>query len=669
MVVKTQTKKVTNKFRKIVRFIEYYGLQTNQQILALFRMFAHNQEDTKLYRLLMQAIYESPTAKAKRLKNIPFHTPMPQTETQDSIRIGTDEHQRPYHITLNEIIKVVLIAGKIGMGKTYIILNALIEFSKKKIRWHAIDHKRDVRGISTELQKHSPLAFLRFSTSNSNIKYNPLQEVSGLTTNEIDLTFSNLLAESCFLLQGSSFIILQHIAKIRKEKSNPTIQDLIKSIESSKYKSFRENEWRASSLRALISFQTCFSTIIGVEKGIDIVDLFNNCNTVSEVDNAGIFRNFWATYPTALTNKARINQNIRGQKAPLDITVMDEANFGFSKKALEHSTGGMPTLVSILETGREFNLGWLIATNRPADMVDSLKVNASTRVLLFLGDWRNIQDMAGSMGITQAQANHTLTFTPGQAVTKKEGLHAHQITLDNLRTTKEIITDQEIDRISQAIISKYPVVLHTQDAKEKSTLSPLERKMLLQIKNNKIPKSDHAKELRFGKSKADTLFRNLSDLLLEITLPTGKKGRQPTYLILTKKAHEELGIEYESSRGGKEIHDWLTQYYKEQLERERFETKTSLKIGDSKESDLAIIHPSGKKTGIEISDSTTEQWEIDGVTRSLKEFDSFIIITVSPTKAKRLHQKILECPKEVQKKIITTPLVNNLIPLIQEITT
>ncbi|RLI97078.1 MAG: hypothetical protein DRO96_01565 [Candidatus Aenigmatarchaeota archaeon] len=673
--MKTIRKRITNKFRLATRLIEYHGLQRDPIVLPLFQSFAYNQENEQVFKMLMTTINNHPTVQAKRKRNIPFHTPTPEEETPESIRIGEDELKRPYYIKVSELIKVLFIAGKIGLGKTTIILNILYALclknipGMKKIRWIAVDMKRDTRGIHKELSKHDPIVFLRYSLNKTNFKYNPLQKIPALSAAEQDTIFSNVLAEVGWIRQGSQHILLQHLSTLRKEKENPTIKNLITSIEKKKYKTWKENEWKASCLRALTSLLTSFPDMLSCERGINIIDLLSQTNTVFELDNAGDFRGFWATLPIAYFIKHRINSNIRGSEAPPFIITIDEGNFIFSNDIKENSIGGIPVINGLLELGREFKIGWIIASNTPSNLSTTIKANSSSKLLLYVGDWRNVKDMADSMGLSQRQAKHTLTFKPSNAIAKREGLEAHQITLDDIRTKKEIVFDKEIDAISQPILDKYPVVLQTNEnnAEEKSTLNPLERELLMHIKENLIPKSEHANKLGWGRSKTNTLFNNLSDLFLKVTLPTGKKGNQPKYLILKKQAYQELEIPYDNgTRGGGEVHDWLVTYYKKQLTKSGFETTTSLKINDSKEIDLAILQPE-HKIAVEITDTTTVHGEIEGATSSLKEFSHIIIIAVNKSKALRLQEELLQQPLCVQKKVRATHLVNNLIPLIEEV--
>jgi hypothetical protein len=287
--------------------IEFYGLQTDPLILSLFRNLMLNPADKKTVYQLSQRIKQHPEAIAKQLSGTPFYTPLAQEEKDGDIEIGTDEKNRPTYINISELKRHVIIAGSTGAGKTTLIRKIMLYLSQKGIKFLSLDFKRDTR----QLLPYIPNLLILTVCEKPNFKINPLEIWPNTLPLHQDSCLVSCLCEACFLMEGSSSLILDQLTQLRNQHSEITLHDLYKSIKNAKLKTPRALGWRDSALRALQSIIIMFHEMLDCNKGIPLWEIIEKYNVVIELDRAGDFKSFWGSLILTYYLNYKISSDIR----------------------------------------------------------------------------------------------------------------------------------------------------------------------------------------------------------------------------------------------------------------------------------------------------------------------------------------------------------------------
>lgn len=666
-------KNTVTRYREL---IEFYGRQEDVVAKNLLRALSIIPDDEEIMLLLEEYVQNHPATKRKQVTGNPFPTPPPpkKQEESDGILLGTDENENPFFLAAKNLVKILLIMGGIGFGKTTAVINILFQLTKKGILWMAMDYKRDYRRIA----KETNAVVLRFSQT-PNFKWNPLQQIPGTQTLEQDTSFANTLAETCFLREGSTSVIVEKIQKLRTQKKEcPTIKDLHDEISALPNKYGREGEWKASSLRALRSLLLSFGEMIGCEQGIDIIDVIRNHNVILELDNAGDFKSFFSTLVANYYLTWKKNNNIRGKEIPIHVNVCDEGVFLFGKNLQKSSPTESLSIISHIQTGREFGEAWIATTNEPSNMIDTIKNNAATKILLRMGDWKNVLDANNSMANTKEQADQTISLRPGEAIAQKEGLKSHKITLTNVPLPEPYPSDEEIEKMSEPIINRYTVITITQapqkeelqKKEEKPQLLPEEKAFLKDIAQNvTATKTQHYKNAGLSPDKGDRTFKKIlkKSLVGEITVNLGGNKKQAKILYLTPDGYAAICQKptHQSTRGESAEHCFWTHYYNEQLQKSGYKTKISYSIR-GKEVDIGVIQKDGLFTAIEICITTTAEHEAQQIQKNLQaEYSHVITLTKEKTKAEKIFSLLKEQGISPEKFFVS-PLVPDVTQILKE---
>ena len=664
---------VNNHFLYCKKIAEHYGLQEDRLVKNLLTVLSIIPEDAKTAKLLIEYIYGKESTKKKQKSSNPFPTPTPQVQKEDDIVIGKDENENPYFLPIKNLVKILVFYGGIGFGKTTAIINAVLQLVKKGIRCLIIDYKRDYRRLATII----PIVILRFSQK-PNFKWNPLQEINGTSPLEQDTTFATTLAEAEYLREGSINILVETLQKLRTQKKNPTIKDLHDAINALPYKYGREGEWKASSLRALRSLLISFNEMLSCEEGLDLIRLINDNNVCMEMDNAGSHKSFFSTLTENYYLLYKKNNNIRGTEVPIHVNICDEGLFLFGNNLQKKSPTGCLSIIGNIQTGREFGEAWIIATNEPANMADSIKNNAANKILMRMGDWKNILDANNSMASTKEQADQTVSLRVGEAIAQIEGNKSHKITLTNIDLPSVYPSDEEIKKLSAVTIKEYSAITPPQaplqesqpKQEEKPTLAPEEEALLKDIAHNiTLPKTEHYRRAGLSPDKGDRTYKKISKegLASEFPVNLGATKRLAKILYLTPKGYDAIGEKpsHKASRGESPEHSFWIHYYSNQLTKGGFKTKISHSI-KGKEVDIAVLLEKDSAIAIEICITTTAEHETEQAQKNLTAGYSHVITI---TKDKGKAEKILELATQqsiLQNKITVSPFVPDICELMGE---
>jgi len=287
--------------------IEFYGLKNDSLVLTLFRNLLLDPTSKATAYQLSQAIKRHPEAIAKQITGSPFYTPQAQQEKEGDIRIGTDEKNRPAYLNIADFRRHAMISGSTGSGKTNFIRNIQMSITQQGIKFLSLDFKKDTR----QLLPHIPDLLILIVCEKPNFKFNPLEIWPGVMPLHQDSCFVSCLCEACYLMEGSSSLILSEITQLRNKNCQITLQDLYSSIKNMKITTPRALGWRDSALRALQGIIIMFSEIIDCIQGIPLWEIIPKHNVSVELDRAGDFKGFWGSLILSYWLNYKICNDIR----------------------------------------------------------------------------------------------------------------------------------------------------------------------------------------------------------------------------------------------------------------------------------------------------------------------------------------------------------------------
>ncbi|MCK5608042.1 hypothetical protein KAR91_39545, partial [Candidatus Pacearchaeota archaeon] len=225
------------------------------------------------------------------------------------------------------------------------------------------------------------------------------------------------------------------------------------------------------------------------------------------------------------------------------------------------------------------------------------------------------------------------------------------------------ISDEEAKNICAPILSQYSYTQRIKEqAPKKEVLTPVLKSLLWEIKSHPEKcKRDISSSLKLSPGRANTQFKKIKHLVKEVAIPTGGRGRKPEHFILTKEAHELLGISYEGSRGADVVHDFHISRYLKQLIDADIKATINYKLGN-KSADLGITLPNKDVIAVEISNTTSAEWEFEQAQRNLEAgFSKVLIIATTKSKAEKISSLIMN-----DKNILVSEIIQDItIPISQ----
>lgn len=661
---------MNNKARYYKEEIEKFGLAEDKIALSLLWAIVLRPEDQKAQERLESYIKQQPQVRKKLAFGSPFSVPSLQDAKSGDIRIGTDEYGNPFFLNAYELVKHLGVGAASGFCKTSLIKILQCGLFRLGISFFACDYKND----SPELLPDVKMVVLRAS-HDSNFCINPLQQLPGVDIATQDTTFVQCLSEACSLQDGSQFLLLSHLKKLRQSHSFPTVLELLESVKNDEHTNRRFADWKVSSLRSLESLVRLFHKMLLCRKGIDLIDLVSNNNVVLLLDNAGEFRTFWPILFLSYYLKWKMSANLKDERAKLHINFCDEGNLLFSRQIQKDSVAKIPLLLSILQLCRQYREGIVISSNHVRELSDIVIANTAGKAAGFLGDDNDCYIMSRAMGMTPEQANHIKTLKQGEMIVRREGFPSFKVILD-YPPQPTYLSKEEVDKLSLPVLQRYELILPQIAAQQKNPqqqeplLSPDEEAFLKDVALHiTATKTSHYQNCAFSMDKGDRTFKKVfaKGLVFELCVNLGGNQKVAKILHLTEKGFAAIKQKptYQVTRGEGAEHNFWTHYYNEQLQKGGYKTKISHSI-KGKEVDVGIIRDDGSVVALEVSISTTAEHEAGQIVRNIEAGYSFVF-TLTKDKAKA--EKVLSLLKEQgvsPQKFFVTQFVPDVTQILKE---
>jgi len=396
----------------IAELISNNGIQ-DKAILPLLRSYSLSDdkelEDILLLRLLPSVILNS-------LDPNPYY-PLPGTnDIYGPIRIGKiKENNAIFGLLPCELPCHTLCAGSTGSGKTNLIKIILAQtLGTQNIHSLIFSFNQEYRGLT-----RFPGYIIRWE----NLRLNPLQAEGIPPLLHLNL-FSEIFAHSTGLLEASSgfvrecaYALYQYYGVFENSQKWPCLLDLYDLVMAKNYHALsRESRYREVVKNRLSGMHTTTGDLFNCSTGFPLED-FMQRDIILELD--GLTREHQNFIINCLLNKIfayKMSNPI--SRNNLNLIVLDEAQFIFSRALESNYMVGLPFIAQMVAQVRKFNIGLLISSQVPSQLMHSVLANMNTKLVFPLGDGADVKAVSASMGLNKDQRDYLYELQPGQAVVK-----------------------------------------------------------------------------------------------------------------------------------------------------------------------------------------------------------------------------------------------------------
>jgi hypothetical protein len=450
-----------------------------------------------------------------------------------------------FGLTKEELNQHLLITGRSGCGKTTLIVQIIKELLSENIPFLVFDYKMDYRSL---VRIYPQMLVLNWK----DLKINPLEPPPDVSFQEWKQQFINIFGHVEGIWHGSTQYLLEAIDKAYAEnKRIPTIEEVYQKIVETNETSRKMQEYASvveTRLYGLLSKLGLTinnkQTLIDIEKLLEmpvVLELYGLGRDESTLITLFFF--YWIyAYRRA--------KGMRGKL--LHVLIIDEAKRIFtaaeqySQTTAEYS--GIPPADLVCDEIRDFGEGIIASDQEPTKLSNSLKANTYTKITGFLGNGKDINDIAEAMDLNEEERDAITKLERGEWLVKLAGRYTKPFLIKTEDfPLKKDVSDEEIKQRMKSILEK--IRKHPEEAKavssERVFLSDDAYRLLLNV--NEHPFNGIAarqKELGISATRLEKAKQELitKGFVQQLELALG--GRRPTaFLVLTKE-----GISFLESR-------------------------------------------------------------------------------------------------------------------------
>jgi len=475
-----------------------------------------------------------------------------KAESEGVIPLGNvmqgDQALWPFCINKEEVNQHLLITGRSGSGKTTLIMQITQSLMVQEIPFIILDYKLDYRCLAS--------VFPNLIVMNwKDMKINLLEPPPGVSFQEWKQQFLNIFGHVQGIWQGSTQYMLEAIDDMYgKKNAPPSFSEVYRRIIATNETSKKMQEYASvveTRLYGLIS--KLGDTICSEYTQIDMEKLMKK-PVVLELHGLGREEStilaLWLFYWIYAYRRAH---GVRGKL--LHILIADEAkriftaSEQFSQTTIEYS--GIPPADLICDEIRDFGEGIIASDQEPPKLSNSLKANTYTKITGFLGNGKDIDDIAESMDLNYEERDAITKLERGEWIVKLAGRFTKpfMIRSEGFPVDKQV-SDEEISEKMRPVLQSLHKVRENKDPERRNEeLQPIsDDAMRLLLNVNAHPFTGIAsriKELAIPASRLERAKKELisREFVAQMEIPL--TGRRPTsFLVLG-----DLGLEYLESKG------------------------------------------------------------------------------------------------------------------------
>ncbi|MEM5853684.1 MAG: DUF87 domain-containing protein [Candidatus Aenigmatarchaeota archaeon] len=443
-----------------------------------------------------------------------------------------------FGLSREELNQHVLVTGRSGCGKTTLIIQIIRSLLSRGIPFLVLDYKMDYRHL---IRIYPQLVVLNWR----DLQINPLQPPPGVSFREWKQQFLNIFGHVQGIWHGSTQYLLEAIDEVYEEKERiPRIEEVYKKIVEANESSRKMQEYASVVETRLYGMLSKLGKTINNESTLIDIEKLLQMPVVLELHGLGrdeaTFLALWFFYWIYAYRRAKA---IRGRL--LHVLIIDEAKRVFtaseqySQTTTEYS--GIPPQDLICDEIREYSEAIIASDQEPTKLSNSLKANTYTKITGFLGNGRDIDDIAEAMDLSEEEREVLTKLERGEWLVKLAGRYTKpfMIKTEDFPLKKDV-NDQKLSERMQPVLEKLKVKEKPVESKkaEMPFLSEDAWKLLVNINAHPFNGiAGRAKELGFSPSRVERAKNELLSRGFVVQVEVSLSKRRPTsFLVLTASA-------------------------------------------------------------------------------------------------------------------------------------
>lgn len=369
----------------------------------------------------------------------------PKNKIQGIFNLGTvlyKDQRWQAGLLKSELLQNTAIFGRSGAGKTNVAFHLMKQLDDRKIPFLFMDWKRTARHLLPILKQkvniYTPGRKL------AKFKFNPFITPSGLEPNVYINQVVDALAEAYTLGDGSKSILQKAISGCyKKEKSNPTVKDIIQYIEKMPSNG-RAGSWKISALRALESLDFADITSADQMTQEQMSHSLLNENTIIELDalSQGA-KKFIIPVLCLWLYYVKLASSVREELS--FVIFLEEAHHVLYK---QESRSKETVLEMLLRQCREIGIGMVVIDQHPHLISSAVLGNCYTSICLNQKDPSDINKAATLSQVDSDEKHYFSQLPVGQGIVKMQD-RWHKpflVQFPLLQMQKGSVSDEDISR-------------------------------------------------------------------------------------------------------------------------------------------------------------------------------------------------------------------------------
>jgi len=468
-------------------------------------------------------------------------------------KVGNTEFS--FGLNLDEMNQHILLAGRSGSGKTTLLYKMMNQLLKKNINFWCFDFKKEFRGF---IRKSDDVLVLR----PEDFKFNPLRPPEGISPLRWTSIFCDVFSHSMSLLEGSNSFLLDQVFNLYElfevfdySDTYPSFHELVKILEHTRIPlSSRNARYREVVSNRLLSCALTVGDMLDCDRDM-AGDLLRQDKSVI-FEFYGISEHVTSFLIEMLLAKLYFYRMAQGRQKSQNshlVVFMDEARNIYDYRKEMSPEAGIPIIDTMTERIRDFGVSLVICSQIPSEICASAKSNTYSKIMMSLGNGKDISDLAQCMGLNPSQASCSFDLGVGSAIVKLADRYTRPFWIKVPRVNVEKdVPDFELEEKLEPMLSKFDVspisrsemyenyIGYLEDRgktkKKEEMISTIVRVLLVNIFNNPfIPVSRRYETLGLSRKKG----KLVKDFLMENNFATEVNIKVSNsisnFLVLSKK--------------------------------------------------------------------------------------------------------------------------------------
>jgi hypothetical protein len=473
------------------------------------------------------------------LSSKPLIAPPSRQESLGEVGLGRvmygDETLWDFCLNLDELNRHVLIVASSGHGKTFFLMNLLLQLYETQIPFLVFDFKKDFR----HLLSYIPLTVIRWER----LRINMLEPPPGVSLQRWEGILCDLYAFNYGWFHGSRNLLQEYLHQLYETKgADSTLPELYDMIRHAKENTRKRQEYYDVVVNRLFSTITNLREVVNCRKSMDIAEMLNRF-VVIELDGlARDEQNLLVEFFLFWIYHYRMASNHRGRLR--HVLVFDEAKRVFDvNKELRSTTEetGIAPIDIITDEIRDLGEALIVSDQEPSKLTHSIKANTYTKICGSLGHGRDMNEIAEAMNLSDEERDIISHLEPGEWIVKLGGRYTKPFLIKSFHLAVEKhVTDGDV--WSQDLSDLYLEEDGKPEEKEIIEISDDAYELLLNVASHPfLGLTGRMNELKFTPKRIEKAKNELVELGLIEIKEISLSGRRPTqFLVLTGRAIELL---------------------------------------------------------------------------------------------------------------------------------